>query len=916
MRAKLGIMVCENLRREAGMALRSGGFDDVRLLSFPSDCIRPQTGWGKITSSVAGAEGDFSRLEIIASLGCLPHGSPPDSVGPCRVHRVEQCAHLLVDKGITDTFLAEGAYLLTPGWLAHWRQYFSDWGFDQNTASQFFGEFTSRLVLLDTGVDESSADRLKEMASFLGLPFEIVPVGLDFFRLRLENIALRWRLAEPETERSKAKGEANPQSSDYAAAFDLMDSIAGIGTEPEVIDRVLDVFTMLFAAGSLAYIPFGGGNPGGIKSRPEIIAEAEISVKNLDAFTDEYAWTESDNGFRLLMAHHGERLGVLEVDGIAFPEHKERYLNLALTVGRLCSLVIFNARTYEKMKQAEEALDAQRERLAVTLRSIGDGLIATDTEGRVVLLSQVAEQLTGWTNRQAAGRPLSEVLRFVKVGTREPAENPVLKAFQSGAVAGRDEDSILVSRDGTERIIAGNASPVLDKSGKDTGAVLVFRDVTQRRAEARRLRGARQYSERLIQAANAMIIGLDAEGNVSVFNEAAEKVTGYKRAELTGRNWFEVLAPRDRYPGIWRAFAAGAADGLLPEVAESPILTKSGEERRISWRNSVIREGDTIAGAISFGLDITEQRKTEDELRKLSRAVEQSPSTVVITDTSGAIEYVNPKFSATTGYTREEAIGQNPRILKSGEMPAEGYKQLWDTITCGREWRGEFHNKRKNGELYWEFASISPVRDQSGTITHFLAVKEDITARKEAEEAIARLAAIVESSEDAIISKSLDGVILSWNPGAERLYGYSAKEVVGKSVSILEPPDRPSDLAEILGKLRRGERIQHYEVHRIRKDGTLIEVSVSLSVVKGPDGKVMGASTIAGDITERKLGEEDIKRLHRNLERRAVELDSINTELEAFSFSVSHDLRAPLMSLDGFSQALLEDYDEILDDQG
>lgn len=126
--------------------------------------------------------------------------------------------------------------------------------------------------------------------------------------------------------------------------------------------------------------------------------------------------------------------------------------------------------------------------------------------------------------------------------------------------------------------------------------------------------------------------------------------------------------------------------------------------------------------------------ETQEKLRKLSHAVQQSPSTVIITDLHGNIEYVNPKFTQTTGYSPEEVIGQNPRILKSGEMPHEEYERLWATINSGGEWRGEFHNRRKNGELYWEFASISPIRNAEGIITHFVAVKEDITERKRAEQ--------------------------------------------------------------------------------------------------------------------------------------------------------------------------------------
>lgn len=146
--------------------------------------------------------------------------------------------------------------------------------------------------------------------------------------------------------------------------------------------------------------------------------------------------------------------------------------------------------------------------------------------------------------------------------------------------------------------------------------------------------------------------------------------------------------------------------------------------------------------------------QTEDQLRKLSRAVEQSPSTVMITDLHGNIEYVNPKFTAVTGYTFEEVRGKNPRFLKSGETPPEEYSRLWQTITAGGEWRGEFHNVRKNGELYWEMASISPIKNADGAITHFLAVKEDITARKKAEAAEHEQRALAVALRDIAIAIS------------------------------------------------------------------------------------------------------------------------------------------------------------------
>ena len=144
----------------------------------------------------------------------------------------------------------------------------------------------------------------------------------------------------------------------------------------------------------------------------------------------------------------------------------------------------------------------------------------------------------------------------------------------------------------------------------------------------------------------------------------------------------------------------------------------------------LLDEQDQVCGVIINSRDISDRKRAEGFIRLLSKAVEQCPASVVITDCNGLIVYVNRKFSEVTGYTSQEVLGENPRLLKSGEMSAESYRELWETITAGRVWRSEFHNRKKNGELFWESASISPVLDDQGVISHFVAVKEDVTERK------------------------------------------------------------------------------------------------------------------------------------------------------------------------------------------
>lgn len=212
---------------------------------------------------------------------------------------------------------------------------------------------------------------------------------------------------------------------------------------------------------------------------------------------------------------------------------------------------------------------------------------------------------------------------------------------------------------------------------------------------------------------------------------------------------------------------------------------------------------------------------------------------------------------------------------------------------------------------------------KSGVSVYFA----DITKRKSGEEASRRLAAIVESSEDAIMSTDLNGVVTSWNQGAERLYGYRADEIVGRRVTVLIPLERPEEEPGIFDRIRRGERIQHYETVRRRKDGTLVEVSLAVSPLKDEKGKIIGASKTARDITERKRAESEVRHakeqlarsneeLEKRVDERTASLRAAIAQMEEFSYSVSHDLRAPVRAMQGYAQAVLEDYGERIEAQG
>lgn len=270
--------------------------------------------------------------------------------------------------------------------------------------------------------------------------------------------------------------------------------------------------------------------------------------------------------------------------------------------------------------------------------------------------------------------------------------------------------------------------------------VLISMMLTGARLRNRKIAAEIEFERRFretLENIDLLALGIDSDGSITFCNESLLGLTGWQRDELLAKDWLEYLVPTELRKQYALEFQRRLSGSDTPKSYVAEIQTRDGARRVISWSDAVLSDNDgKLLGTIQIGKDITESRRTRDQLRKLSSAVEQSPSVVMIVDLQGRIEYVNPKFTQSTGYTLEEVVGRNPRVLKSGETSFDEYKKLWSTITAGGEWRGVFHNQKKSGELFWEAASISPIRDSAGVITHFLAVKEDITERKRLEEEV------------------------------------------------------------------------------------------------------------------------------------------------------------------------------------
>ena len=416
-------------------------------------------------------------------------------------------------------------------------------------------------------------------------------------------------------------------------------------------------------------------------------------------------------------------------------------------------------------KRAEAELIAKERRWAITLASIGDAVIATDTGGKITFMNAVAEGLTGWSLREAEAKPITSVFNVINEYTKAKVENPAAMVLEKGTIAGLANHAVLVRKNGDEVPIDDSAAPISDHDGNLMGAVLVFRDITKR-------------------------------------------------------------------------------------------------------------------------------KEAEDIARHLASFPQLNPNPVIEVDPSGKIRFFNPCIQ---------------KILEDAGMDKENLSVFLppDMDDIFKNWDGKtaFSLNREiivKDRVFEEVVHLTP----QFNVARIYA--SDITERKRAQEGMRMLAAVVQSADDAIIAKDLRGIITSWNTGAEKLFGYKAGEAIGRNISFLLPSGRMDEAPEIIEKIKRGEHIEHFETERMRKDGTVVPVSLTFSAVKDESGGIIGVSKVARDIAARKRAEREKEQLLSDLARS-------NRDLEQFAYIASHDLQEPLRTTAGFLGLLQKKYEGKLD---
>ena len=516
--------------------------------------------------------------------------------------------------------------------------------------------------------------------------------------------------------------------------------------------------------------------------------------------------------------------------------------------------------------RAGENLKKSEQRFRKFVETSPDGISVVGLDGLISFISPRILEIYGHSHEsEIIGR---SPIEWIAAEDRERARDNIGSILNG--TPSRSNRYRLLKKDGTVFWGEINSSALSDEQGNPAGLIAIVRDVTQRMQTEEELRKAKEYSENLIRTANVMIVGLDISGAIVVFNNAAENISGYTLADLKGKNWFEVLVPKDRYPYVWDEFSRLTERGGVPKTYENPILTKGGEERVISWQNSTLSDGKVITGTISFGIDITERRKAEElvlenEIRYRS-LFENSMDAVLLTSPDGSILEVNPATCRMFGQTAGEICSKGHNGLIDPGDP-----RLKDALKIREETgqvQAEITMVRGDGSRFFAEISSTVFTDARGQKRTSMIIR-DLTERKRSEEQLRATEerfsrAFFSSPAGMSITRIADGTFIDVNDAFLRIFEFSREDTIGKRSTVLQMLT-PGQQEELIRRQLETGGLNNEELITQARSGRVIHLLFSSRPIE-VDGEPCHINTMI-DITDRKKAEETARQQLEELQR-------------------------------------------------
>ena len=610
------------------------------------------------------------------------------------------------------------------------------------------------------------------------------------------------------------------------------------------------------------------GGVDGVEAAEHIRTNFDIPIVYLTAYADE---------------HTLQRAKVTEPFGYILKPFEERELHTTIEVA------LYKHETERRIKQSQYWL-------STTLKSISDGVITTNTEGKVTFLNLNAEALTGWKESEALGEDLTGIFN---VRDQEGAPLPVkpwLESLREGKVFG-PMSHLLVSGKDTAIPIDYSTAPIRDERGNTIGMVLAFRDITERKKAEMLLGRERETFFAILQKAPYGVILIEKTGRYLYVNPQFTLITGYSLKDIpTGKDWFRKAYPDAAYRK--RAIRTWVEDATRARPVDRTfsVHCKNGQAREIEMRSTSLDDGRIILTAS----DITERKMAEEALRaseeKYRELVQNANSIILRRDAAGNVTFFNEFAQKFFGYSEAEILGKNVIGTIVPEKDSSGRNLVEMVNDVGRQPEkystNENENMLRSGERVWISWTNKPTYDNEGNIREILCVGNDITERKRAEEALRLQAQIIDQIHDSVISTDLAGHITIWNKGAERLFGYTSEEAIGKHVSFIYPEDQYQLLQEtVIGPLKAAGSYE-VELRNKKKSGEEFYVHLSLSVLRDSNGVVTGIIGYHMDITEHKKLEEQL--------RHSQKMEAIGQ----LAGGIAHDFNNILTAVIGYANLL------------
>jgi PAS domain S-box-containing protein len=575
--------------------------------------------------------------------------------------------------------------------------------------------------------------------------------------------------------------------------------------------------------------------------------------------------------------------------------------------------------TNARLQQVNATLQVSEEKLAITLNSIGDAVIATDAEACVILMNPLAEQLTGWTQAEASGRPVNEIFHIINKETRHLATIPVFDALEHGTIQGLANHTVLIARDGRESDIADSCSPIRDRDGHVVGAVLVFRDVTGEYAAQQALRDSAAQIQAILNTVADGIITLHASGGiVATANPAAERMFGYTAAELIGKN-LSLLIPeleRDQRNG----------NGSLDHYSASDEERASGLGREVVGRRKdgsafpieiAVSEMQLNGQRYFTGLlrDITARKQAKEALRASEELFKtmfvQAPLGIAVIDSlTGHIYEANPRFAEISGRSMEELPNTDwMQITHPDDVQADLDNMALVNTGKTNGFQMEKRYLHPDGTTVWINMTIGSLNVEDKAHPRHLCMIQDNTARKQIEAEQKQLdqrlrdqqfytRSLIESSIDALMTTNPSGIISDVNKQMEALTGCTRDELIGAPFKnyFTDPKQAEAGIKLVLSE----KKVTDYELTARARDGKETVVSYNATTFYDRERTLQGVFAAARDVTER-------KRLDRELESAKFVAEQASLAKSDFLSSMSHELRTPLNAILGFAQLMESD---------